>query len=193
MGFKRTVGNAVVVGIISAMSIVAGLSTTPVEASTVRNLTYVLPAAGAAKAMDVDTSLEANVPETVLNPVYLTDEEAYMLAKLAMAEAEGEDTEGKALVITVVINRTRSGKFPESIKEVIHQDKQFSCMDDGRYNKVEPSQDCWEALTMVENGWDESNGALYFEKTSPDSWQTRNLTYLFTHQDHSFYTQEDNR
>ena len=32
-------------------------------------------------------------------------DDSYRLAKLAMAEAEGEDTEGKALVVMVVLNR----------------------------------------------------------------------------------------
>lgn len=32
-------------------------------------------------------------------------EESYLLAKIAMAEAESEDTEGKALVMLVVLNR----------------------------------------------------------------------------------------
>lgn len=35
-------------------------------------------------------------------------EDAYMLAKIAMAEAESEDTEGKALVMLVVLNRVWS-------------------------------------------------------------------------------------
>ena len=39
-------------------------------------------------------------------------EDAYLLAKIAMAEAEGEDTEGKALVIRVVLNRVWSDSFP---------------------------------------------------------------------------------
>ena len=35
-------------------------------------------------------------------------EDAYLLEKIAMAEAEGEDTEGKALVMLVVLNRVWS-------------------------------------------------------------------------------------
>lgn len=46
-------------------------------------------------------------------------EESYMLAKIAMAEAEGEDTKGKALVILTVLNRVWSDQFPDTIAEVI--------------------------------------------------------------------------
>ena len=53
-------------------------------------------------------------------------EDAYMLAKIAMAEAESEDTEGKALVMLVVLNRVWSDEFPDTIAGVIFQDGQFS-------------------------------------------------------------------
>lgn len=46
-------------------------------------------------------------------------EDAYMLAKIAMAEAESEDTEGKALVMLVVLNRVWSDEFPDTIAGVI--------------------------------------------------------------------------
>ncbi len=45
--------------------------------------------------------------------------EKIMLLKLAMAEAEGESTEGKALVIRVVLNRVQSEDFPGTVEEVI--------------------------------------------------------------------------
>ena len=46
-------------------------------------------------------------------------DEAYMLEKITMAEAEGEDTEGKALVMLVVLNRVWSDEFPGTIEDVI--------------------------------------------------------------------------
>lgn len=48
-------------------------------------------------------------------------EESYLLAKIAMAEAEGESTEGKAMVIMVVLNRVWAEGFPDTIEEVILQ------------------------------------------------------------------------
>lgn len=58
-------------------------------------------------------------------------EDAYMLAKIAMAEAESEDTEGKALVMLVVLNRVWSDEFPDTIAGVIFQDGQFSPISNG--------------------------------------------------------------
>ena len=116
-------------------------------------------------------------------------EEDNMLVKIAMAEAEGEGLEGKALVIRVVLNRVYSDKFPDSIEDVISQPKQFSVYKEGgRYWTTTPDEECYEALTLIKTGWDESDGALYFERARKTStWHSRNLTYLFQEGHHNFY------
>ncbi len=120
-------------------------------------------------------------------------EDSYILAKIAMAEAEDEDTEGKALVILVVLNRVWDESFPDTIEEVVMQDNpvQFSPVANGRYDRVEPDDDCWKALDMVMDGWDESRGALYFESPSESTWHQQNLKYLFKHGNHYFYTEKE--
>lgn len=118
-------------------------------------------------------------------------DEAYLLAKIAMAEAEGEDTEGKALVILTVLNRVHSDSFPDTIGEVIFQEDAFTPVKNGRFDEVEPNEDCYAALALIENGWDESQGSLYFERTTHKStWHSRNLEELFDHGNHTFYTEE---
>lgn len=115
-------------------------------------------------------------------------DDSYLLAKIAMAEAEGEDVEGKALVILVVLNRVWTDEFPGTIHDVIYQKSQFSPIANGRFDRVEPDEECYEALEMVMSGWDESDGALYFEsEKSADNWHSRHLEYLFTHGGHRFY------
>lgn len=116
-------------------------------------------------------------------------DEGYLLAKIAMAEAEGEDVEGKALVICVVLNRVwYKDEFEDTIHDVIYEKNQFSPISNGRFDRVEPDNDCYEALEMVMMGWDESQGALYFEsEKSADNWHSRHLEYLFTHGGHRFY------
>lgn len=118
------------------------------------------------------------------------DYEIYLLAKIAMAEAEGQDTKGKALVIKVVLNRVMSENpcFPDTIEEVIFQENQFSPIDNGRWDRVEPSEDCYKAVQWVQEGWDESQGALFFESVSDSTWHRDNLEYLFKHEGHYFYT-----
>ncbi len=141
---------------------------------------------------------EETVPEEEQHRtlVYSRDwdaDESYLLAKIAMAEAEGEDTEGKALVIMVVLNRVWSEGFPDSIEEVIMQDKQFSVTQEGgRWWTVEPDEDCYKALDMVMfDQWDESYGALYFESEGKSTWHQDNLEYLFKHGNHYFYKEKE--
>ena len=115
-------------------------------------------------------------------------EESQMLMKIAMAEAEGESVEGKALVMLVVLNRVWSDDFPDTIEEVIFQPKQFSPVTEGgRYYTTEPNEECYEALGLVMNGWDESRGALYFESCERSSWHSENLEYLYQVGNHKFY------
>lgn len=122
-----------------------------------------------------------------------TEEEKYLLAKIAMAEAEGCSIETKSLVIATVLNRVEEKSFPDSIKEVIYQKRgnvyQFSPLGNGRWNKVEPNEDCYTALEKVmkaEN--DFSNGALYFESCkNANNWHSRNLKYLCKSDTMRFY------
>lgn len=134
---------------------------------------------------------ESKTPSLIFSRDWDADE-SYLLAKIAMAEAENQNVEGKMLVICVVLNRTWSREFPNSIKEVIYQPKQFSPIWNGRFDKVEPNEECWEALDMVmAGGWDESQGALYFESKSESTWHERNLQFLFKHGDHYFYKDKE--
>lgn len=116
-------------------------------------------------------------------------DDAYLLAKIAMAEAEGESIQGKTLVILVVLNRVWSADFPNSIHDVIFQENQFEPIVNGRWDKVEPDADCWEAVYIVETArYDYSGGALYFESVNSDStWHSRNLEFLYQVGNHKFY------
>lgn len=119
-------------------------------------------------------------------------EDAELLCKIAMAEAGNQDTEGKALVMLVVLNRVwGDNEFPDTIRDVIYQPRQFSPVLEGKFEGVVPDKDCWAALELVETGWDESQGALYFESKSDSTWHEDNLKFLFKHGDHYFYTERN--
>lgn len=75
--------------------------------------------------------------------------ESYLLARIAMAEAEGCNTQTKTLIIMCVLNRVWSDEFPDTIEEVIFQENQFSPIDNGRWDRVEPNEDCYEAVKVV--------------------------------------------
>ena len=114
------------------------------------------------------TTQSAMYPEFTYSKDWDADD-AYLLAKIAMAEAEGESMQTKTLVILTVLNRVQSDEFPDTIKEVIFQKgngaHQFSpTIPGGRWYTTEPNEDCWEAVCKVQEAiYDYSGGALYFE------------------------------
>ena len=115
--------------------------------------------------------------------------ESYLLAKIAMAEAEGCNTQTKTLIIMCVLNRVWSDEFPDTIEEVIFQENQFSPIDNGRWDRVEPNEDCYEAVRIVmEAKYDYSGGATYFENCADeDNWHSRNLEFLYESEGIRFY------
>ena len=87
--------------------------------------------------------------------VNLTFEEQDLLERIAMAEARGEGSVGMALVMRVVLNR--SEKYGASIHDIIYAPNQFYTA-----GMCAGNDECHEALAMVMDGWDESQGATYF-------------------------------
>lgn len=159
------------------------------EATVVADIPEISSAPQAAeKAEDPTEETEPEIYKSMIASMDWDAEESYLLAKIAMAEAEGEDTEGKALVILVVLNRVWGEGFPNSIKEVIYQPGQFSPISNGRFDRGEPDEDCWAALDLIMmDKWDKSYGATYFESESESTWHSENLDFLFQHGNHFFY------
>lgn len=144
--------------------------------------------AAAPMSLEVALPVEETGSESLIASRDWDAEESYMLMKIAMAEAEGESVEGKALVMLVVLNRVWSDGFPNTIEEVIFEPGQFAPVRaGGRYYTTEPDSECREALELVMKGWDESHGALYFESCENSSWHSENLEFLFRVGNHKFY------
>lgn len=116
--------------------------------------------------------------------------DAYLLAKIAYAEAGGEDIEGQALVIRVVLNRVWSDEFPDSIAGVIFEEDQFAGINSEAWNVIDLPDTAWAALALVETGWDDSQGATYFCANGESEWHREHLTELFQHGGHVFYVYE---
>ena len=134
----------------------------------------------------------ATEPETTAPPpvpvVILTEEEQTMLLKIGMAElGNGDCTECIALVMCTVLNRVNTKGFGSSIQSVLFAQDQFTPVMNGTYYSAEPNDRCHEALEMVICGWDESQGALYYEFCQGESWHSKNLHLLFQHCNTRFY------
>lgn len=123
----------------------------------------------------------------------LTDDDYESLLRIVEAEATDEDIVGKILVANVVLNRVRISRFPGTVYEVVHQPGQFSPLDDGRYFTVPITSSTVEAVNRALAGEDYSNGALFFvakglASTSAVAWFDENLTEVYKHGVHTFYS-----
>lgn len=85
----------------------------------------------------------------------------YLLAQLVHGEARGEPYIGQVAVAAVVLNRVDSAQFPNSIAGVIYQPGAFTAVSDGQIN-LAPDQNALRAARDALNGWDPSNGSLFY-------------------------------
>lgn len=97
--------------------------------------------------------------------------DVYLLAKCIYAESRGEPYLGQVAVGAVVLNRVRSSSFPNSISGVIYQPYAFTAVADGQIN-LEPNSTAYSAARDAMNGWDPTNGCLYYfnPATATSSW-----------------------
>ena len=121
-----------------------------------------------------------------------TEEDYQVMLKIVQAEAGTCDSTGKILVANVIMNRVRSGKFPNNITDVVYQKSQFSPVIDGSINRVKVTQDTIECVNRALDGEDYSQGALYFmnrraSQAGNISWFDGSLTFLFQHGSHEFF------
>lgn len=129
-------------------------------------------------------------PETTEPPlvVDISEEDRELLKKLAMAEVGRNNCiECAALVMRTVLNRLDSGNYGSSISSIIYAEGQFPPAHEEYFEYTLPSAACADALDLVLHGWDESEGALFFEYIEGESWHSQNLTLLKEHCDTRFY------
>jgi len=95
----------------------------------------------------------------------------YLLARCIHGEARGEPYVGKVAVAAVVLNRTRSPQFPNTIAGVIYQPLAFTAVADGQIN-LTPNKDAINAARDALNGWDPTYGTLYYwnPATATSKW-----------------------
>ena len=138
------------------------------------------------------TTLPTEAPTETTQPLPVrtfTPEEEELLLKIGMAErGDTYCTDCIALVMCTVLNRVDTpDKFGSTIKSVLYAEGQFTPVMEGKFEEVEPNYVCKKALDQVKSGWDESQGALYYEWGREEGWHARNLNFLFKHCDTKFY------
>lgn len=124
------------------------------------------------------------------------EDEKQVLCRIVEAEAGNEDEVGKLLIANVILNRVHNEAFPNTITQVVFQNRggvyQFSPIANKTYYKVNVSEETRQVVERALNGEDASKGALYFMARNASSkknveWFDTHLTWLYKHGAHEFY------
>lgn len=121
-------------------------------------------------------------------PMSANEDELTMLAKIIYAEARGESYNGKVAVGAVVLNRVKSSRYPNTIRDVIFARNQFSPVSDGSYYSARPGNDEYQAARDALSGIDPTNGSLtFYAYKSVRSSYHESLTHTVTIGNHKFF------
>ena len=124
--------------------------------------------------------------------IHYSDSDYKVLQRIVQAEAGICDDRGKILVANVIINRVRSGEFPNNITDVVYERSQFSPVIDGSINTCRVTQQTIDCVDRALAGEDYSDGALYFmnrggSESSNVRWFDGRLTFVMQHGRHEFF------
>lgn len=137
---------------------------------------------------DIQKIYIENPVEPEADVVELTYEEAQLLMKVARAEG-GPGLDGQLWAMRTILNRVYHSRFDNTIQEVVSEENQFVVYGNGSYLKADVNANTHLALAMIEGGWDETEGALYWESdtNSNHSWHKKNLDYITTVEGNRYY------
>lgn len=97
--------------------------------------------------------------------MYASVDETTLLAAVVQMEAGGQGYEGMLAVASVVMNRVNSGRYPNSITDVIYQKGQFPGAHNGKLRVIlakGPRQDCIQVAQEAIAGKNNAAGYLGF-------------------------------
>lgn len=97
--------------------------------------------------------------EKAAHSTSVNQDDYQVLLKIVQAEAGICDDKGKILVANVIINRVKSGKFPDTVKGVVYEPSQFSPVSNGSINSVKVTDDTKQCVDRALAGEDYSDGA----------------------------------
>ena len=109
-----------------------------------------------------------------------------ILERIVEAESGDQTIKGRQMVANVILNRMKSEKFPNSVREIVFASRQFSPVSNGSYYRTKKAVE--KALKEKDN----TNGALYFmyragSDSSNVSWFDRELTKICEYGCHEFF------
>ena len=124
----------------------------------------------AAEAKAKAAKVSARSAATQNAPTSASVDDTTLLAAIIQCEAGSEPYEGKVAVGAVVLNRMRSGRWPNSISGVIYQRGQFGPARNGSLSRVlssgNISSSCKNAAAEALAGSDPTGGKMFFHRAN---------------------------
>lgn len=121
-----------------------------------------------------ETTAEPTKPATTAaksSDYSISEDDIRLIARMALAEAEGESEYGKRLVIDTILNRVGSSKFPNTVNGVIYQSGQFSPVTNGRLDRCPVRNDVYD-LVLEELESRTNSEVVYFNGGGYPSYGT---------------------
>lgn len=105
------------------------------------------------------------------NVLKITDSDRELIAQLLYHEARGESLECQKAVVSVIINRLNSGKWGNTIRDVIYAKNQFEPISRGVVERTKPLENQYKAIDYIlENGVTVPEWVQYFRADYHFNW-----------------------
>ena len=131
-----------------------------------------------------DNKTRAVLAEFVSKEMKVTKTDILLLSAIIESEAANEPFKGKVAVGAVILNRVRSGLYPDTLGGVIFQPGAFESVENGQFGRS-VSADARRAAIDALKGEDPTGGCLYFwnpaKSYNPWIWQRRQVTKIGKH------------
>lgn len=156
----------------------------PTIALSDASTTPTAPEMSLTEEIPVETEIAPTEPINA-NFIDLSDEDKMYLVKTASCEAGNQGVYGMALIMRVVLNR--SFQRGMSIHDVLYEPEQFNCVYGEWWSSGYIADGVYDALALVQSGWDDSYGATFFCTPQRNTWHMSHLTFLFQYGNMQFY------
>lgn len=129
----------------------------------------------------------------------VTEEQAYCLALNDYYEARGEDIEGRVAVAFVVINRLASRLYPQTICEIVFQQRDGKCAFSWACDRYPIREEvAWREslafsdrfLKSYRTMQDPTDGAVHYHEESITPYWAKQYDYNVVIGDHVFYPKQ---
>jgi N-acetylmuramoyl-L-alanine amidase len=104
-------------------------------------------------------------------PKGFSQNDIQLMANAVYGEARGEPYIGQVAIAAVILNRLEHPSFPDTVAGVIFQPGAFTAVADGQI-WLTPNDTAKKAVLDAINGWDPSDGAIYYfnPSTATNGW-----------------------